>query len=59
METEQDDWRPQPGDWHLSPETAIGKITAVHFAWVGIAGTAMAPTQWSRSTSSSSHAHLG
>ncbi|MBW7961442.1 MFS transporter [Bradyrhizobium sp. BR 10261] len=29
---------------HLSPGAAIGKITAVHFAWVGITGTAIAPT---------------
>jgi|EndMetStandDraft_5_1072996.scaffolds.fasta_scaffold50720_2 MFS family permease len=29
---------------HLSPGAAIGKITAVHFAWVGITGTAVAPT---------------
>ncbi|WP_247384345.1 MFS transporter [Bradyrhizobium sp. 143] len=29
---------------HLSPGPAIGKITAVHFAWVGITGTAIAPT---------------
>ncbi|WP_084302355.1 MFS transporter [Bradyrhizobium sp. WSM2254] len=29
---------------HLSSGAAIGKITAVHFAWVGITGTAIAPT---------------
>ena len=29
---------------HLSPGLVIGKITAVHFAWVGITGTAVAPT---------------
>jgi MFS family permease len=29
---------------HLSPSAVIGKITAVHFAWVGITGTAIAPT---------------
>ncbi|MEH2493416.1 MFS transporter [Bradyrhizobium sp. AZCC 2230] len=29
---------------HLSPGSVIGKITAVHFAWVGITGTAVAPT---------------
>jgi MFS family permease len=29
---------------HLSPGAAIGKITGVHFAWVGITGSAVAPT---------------
>ncbi|WP_158816632.1 MFS transporter [Methylocapsa sp. S129] len=29
---------------HLSPGSAIGKITSVHFAWVGITGSAIAPT---------------
>lgn len=29
---------------HLASGAAIGKITAVHFAWVGIMGTAIAPT---------------
>ena len=29
---------------HLSPGSAIGKITGVHFAWVGITGSAVAPT---------------
>jgi hypothetical protein len=29
---------------HLTPGAVIGKITAVHFAWVGITGTAIAPT---------------
>jgi MFS family permease len=29
---------------HLSSGAAIGKITSVHFAWVGIMGTAIAPT---------------
>jgi hypothetical protein len=29
---------------HLSPGSVTLKITAVHFAWVGIAGTAIAPT---------------
>jgi MFS family permease len=29
---------------HLSPGAAIGKITGLHFAWVGITGSAVAPT---------------
>lgn len=29
---------------HLSPGSAIGKITSIHFAWVGITGSAIAPT---------------
>ena len=29
---------------HLSPPAAIGRITGVHFAWVGITGSAIAPT---------------
>jgi MFS family permease len=29
---------------HLSPGAVIGKITGVHFAWVGITGSAVAPT---------------
>ncbi|MDB5998466.1 MAG: transporter [Rhizobacter sp.] len=29
---------------HLSPTAAVGKITGLHFAWVGITGSAVAPT---------------
>jgi hypothetical protein len=29
---------------HLSPSTAIGKISGIHFSWIGITGYALAPT---------------
>jgi len=29
---------------HLTPNAAVGKVTGVHFAWVGIMGSAVAPT---------------
>jgi MFS family permease len=29
---------------HLTPSHVVGKISGIHFAWVGITGTAIAPT---------------
>lgn len=29
---------------HLTPSYVVGKISGIHFAWVGITGTAIAPT---------------
>ena len=29
---------------HLAPSAMVGKITAIHFAWIGIMGTAVGPT---------------
>lgn len=29
---------------HLSPSSAIGKISGIHFSWIGITGYALAPT---------------
>jgi MFS family permease len=29
---------------HLTPSHAVGKVSGIHFAWVGIMGTAIAPT---------------
>jgi MFS family permease len=29
---------------HLTPSHVVGKISGVHFAWIGITGTAIAPT---------------
>jgi MFS family permease len=29
---------------HLTPSHLVGKISGIHFAWVGITGTALAPT---------------
>ena len=29
---------------HLTPSHVVGKISGIHFAWIGITGTAIAPT---------------